>query len=152
MILYWSSIAVGLVSISGCGYLVMAVLLIRRFLRYALPAPRPSMPGVTIPKPLRGAEPGLLENLASFCSQNYPDPVQIIFGVQDPGDDAIAVVQQLRAQYGADRTHLVADATMHGLSRKVSNLINMWRSVKHEIIVLADSDVRVDPDYLARAS
>ena len=150
MILYWSSITAGLVSISGCGYLVWVMLLTTRFRQDALPAPRTSMPGVTILKPLHGVEPSLFENLASFYKQNYPGPVQIIFGVQDPGDDAITVVQRLLTQYGADRTDLVVDETMHGLNRKVSNLINMWRCVEHEIVVLADSDMRVDPDYLLR--
>jgi ceramide glucosyltransferase len=99
---------------------------------------------------LHGAEPGLFENLASFCTQNYPGAVQIILGVQDPRDDAIAVVEQLRARYKDRHLDLVVDATIHGLNRKVSNLINMWRYVEHDVIVVADSDMRVDPDYLSR--
>jgi ceramide glucosyltransferase len=39
---------------------------------------------------------------------------------------------------------------MHGLNRKVSNLINMWPHAEHDVIVLADSDMRVDPGYLSR--
>jgi ceramide glucosyltransferase len=108
------------------------------------------MPGVTILKPLHGAEPGLFENLASFCTQNYPGAVQIILGVQDPRDDAIAVVEQLRAKHKDCHLDLVVDATMHGLNRKVSNLVNMWRYVEHDVVVVADSDMRVDPDYLSR--
>jgi ceramide glucosyltransferase len=150
MILYWSSIIAGLASVVGCGYLICATLLTDRFSRKASSARRTSMPSVTILKPLHGAEPGLLENLASFCTQNYPGPVQIVLGVQDPRDDAIAVVERLRAEHGADHIDLVVDATMHGLNRKVSNLVNMWRRVEHEIIVVADSDMRVDPDYLSR--
>jgi ceramide glucosyltransferase len=150
MILYWSSIIAGLVSVVGCGYLISVTLLTDRFSRKASFAQRTSMPGVTILKPLHGAEPGLLENLGSFCTQNYPGPIQIILGVQDPRDDAITVVERLRAKSRADRIDLVVDETIHGLNRKVSNLINMWRRVEHEIIVVADSDIRVDPDYLFR--
>jgi ceramide glucosyltransferase len=95
MILYWSSIIAGLGSVVGCGYLVVATLLTGRFARKTWPTPRASMPGVTILKPLHGAEPGLFENLLSFCTQNYPGPVQIVLGVQDPRDDAIAVVERL---------------------------------------------------------
>jgi ceramide glucosyltransferase len=108
------------------------------------------MPSVTILKPLHGAEPGLFENLASFCAQNYPGAVQIILGVQDPRDDAIAVVEQLRARYKDRHLDLVVDTTSHGLNRKVSNLINMWRYIEHDVVVVADSDMRVDPDYLSR--
>jgi ceramide glucosyltransferase len=107
------------------------------------------MPRVTILKPLHGAEPGLSENLASFCTQNYPGAVQIILGVQDPRDDAIAVVEQLRARYKDCHLDLVVDTTMHGLNRKVSNLVNMWRYVEHDVVIVADSDMRVEPDYLS---
>ena len=43
-----------------------------------------SAPAVTVLKPLHGDEPGLLDNLASFCRQDYPGPIQVVFGVQDP--------------------------------------------------------------------
>jgi len=113
MLLYWPSIIVGLASAVGCACLVFAMFLASRFPRRALPAPGASMPRVTILKPLHGAEPGLFENLASFCTQNYPGAVQIILGVQDPRDDAIAVVEQLRAKYKDCHLDLVVDATMH---------------------------------------
>src|SRR5215475_12841875 len=126
MFFHWLSVIVGLASAVGCACLVYAMFLTSRFPRGALPAPGASMPRVTILKPLHGAEPGLSENLASFCTQNYPSAVQIILGVQDPRDDAIAVVEQLRATYKDCHLDLVVDATMHGLNRKVSNLVNMW--------------------------
>src|ERR1700731_4226710 len=150
MILYWFSIIAGVVCGVGCGFLVGATFLADRFARKASSPRRASMPGVTILKPLHRAEPGLLENLTSFCAQNYPGPVQIVLGVQDPRDDAIAVVERLRAEHGADHIDLVVDPTVHGLNRKVSNLVNMWQRVEHEIVVVADSDMRVDPDYLSR--
>ena len=108
------------------------------------------MPSVTILKPLHGAEPGLFEKLASFCAQDYPGPIQIVLGVQDPKDEAIAIVEQLRAEHPDCHLDLVVDTTMHGLNRKVSNLVNMWRHVEYDVVVMADSDMRVDRDYLAR--
>jgi ceramide glucosyltransferase len=160
MILYWSSVIAAFLSVAGCGYLAGATLLTGRFPRRAATAdeapaapgatPRVTMPGVTILKPLHGAEPELFENLASFCQQNYQGDVQIVFGVQDPKDEAIVVVQELRAKFAGRHLDLVIDPTMHGLNRKVSNLINMWRLAEHDVVVLADSDMRVDPDYLSR--
>ncbi len=150
MLLYWSSIIAGLVSAAGYAYLACALLLAGRFPRRAAPAPAAAMPDVTILKPLHGAEPGLFENLASFCAQDYPGAVQIVFGVQDPDDEAIAVVRRLQAKFVDRRLDLVVDTTMHGLNRKVSNLINMWRHAEHDVVVLADSDMRADPGYLAR--
>lgn len=150
MLFYCSSIIAGIVSAVGCAYLVGATFLTGRFPRRTLIAPPTAMPGITILKPLHGAEPELFENLASFCTQSYTGAVQIIFGVQDPQDDAIAVVERLRAKYADRHLDLVVDTTMHGLNRKVSNLVNMWRYAEHDVVVLADSDMRVDPDYLSR--
>jgi ceramide glucosyltransferase len=150
MLLYWSSIIAGLASAIGCTYLVCAALMTDRFPRRPSPAPRKSMPGVTILKPLHGDEPGLFENLASFCSQNHSGPVQIVFGVQDPTDQAIAVVERLRAEQVDCHIDLVVDTTMHGLNRKVSNLVNMWPYAEHDVVIVADSDMRVDSDYLGR--
>jgi ceramide glucosyltransferase len=150
MILYWASIIAAFTSIVGCVYLLAAMLLTDRFVRKAWSKPRADMPSVTILKPLHGTEPGLLENLSSFSTQNYPGPVQMVLGVQDPRDDAIAVVDALRDEHGDGQFDLVVDATMHGLNRKVSNLVNMTPRVEHDVVVVADSDMRVDPEYLSR--
>src|SRR5262249_6655403 len=60
-----------------------------------------SFPSVTILKPLHGAEPGLSKNLESFCTQDYPGVVQLLFGVQRAEDAAIPVVEALRKAYSS---------------------------------------------------
>ena len=104
-------------------------------------------PPVTILKPLCGAEPNLLENLSSFCNQDYPD-FQVIFGVRDPDDPAAAVARQVIERFPGCDVGLVIDERIHGSNLKMSNVINMMANAKHDIIVLADSDVRVDSAYL----
>jgi ceramide glucosyltransferase len=114
--------------------------------------PRPRIllrPPVTILKPLKGDEPLLEAALASFCTQSYPD-YQLVFGVQDRGDPAIAVVERLRRLFPDRDIALVVDETQHGGNRKIANLINMWPVAKHDVIVLADSDVHVTPQFLER--
>jgi ceramide glucosyltransferase len=145
----WLSIACLALAIIGCGYTLTVALILARRLRAAPSFGGPSSP-VTILKPLHGAEPGLYENLASFCAQDYPSPVQILFGVQDPGDPAIAVVQKLIANHPGRDLELVVDPHVHGTNRKVSNLVNLETRIKHEFVILADSDIRVETDYLAR--
>ena len=105
-------------------------------------------PAVTILKPLHGLEPNLYANLAGFCAQDYPSPVQIVFGVDDPADPAIAVVRKLIADFPDRDLTLVINARRHGENRKVSNLINMARQALHEVLVVSDSDIVVAPDYL----
>src|SRR3954463_13430531 len=80
----------------GCLYMLAAAVLVGRFARGGPPQGRSVSP-VAILKPLHGDEPGLFENLASFCAQDYLGPVQIVFGVQDPADSAVAVVKRLAA-------------------------------------------------------
>jgi ceramide glucosyltransferase len=150
MILFWSSVAASVIAVLGCGYLLAAAILVARAARGHAPARPAVMPAVTILKPLHGEEPGLFENLASFRAQDYPAPVQIVFGVEGPDDGAVAVVERLRQVEASADLDLVVDARVHGLNRKVSNLINMAPRIRHDVIVIADSDMRVGPDYLAR--
>jgi ceramide glucosyltransferase len=44
---------------------------------------------------------------------------------------------------------LVIDPRVYGANYKVSNLHNMYRHAKYDVVVLADSDIRVGPEYLA---
>ncbi|MGH8258881.1 MAG: bacteriohopanetetrol glucosamine biosynthesis glycosyltransferase HpnI [Steroidobacteraceae bacterium] len=106
-------------------------------------------PAVTVLKPLCGAEPQLFESLRSFCDQSYPR-FQVVFGVRDPDDAAVPIVRRLQRDFPGLELDLVIDATEHGSSLKVSNLINMMRLARHDHIVIADSDVRVGQDYLRR--
>jgi ceramide glucosyltransferase len=103
---------------------------------------------VTVLKPLCGAEPGLDHSLRSFCEQDYAGGVQIVFGVQQPSDPALAVLEKLKGDYPRLDLTVVVDQSRHGASAKVSNLINMMRAARHDWLVLADSDVRVPPGYL----
>jgi ceramide glucosyltransferase len=105
---------------------------------------------VTILKPLYGDDAGLFDNLMSFAEQHYAGAVQIVCGVADAHDPAVAVVERLRGSRETRNLELIVDTTLHGTNRKVSNLINMAPCIQHEIVVLSDSDIRVDPDYLAR--
>jgi ceramide glucosyltransferase len=106
---------------------------------------------VTVLKPLCGHEPRLEENLAGLCTQTHPH-YQLVFGVRDPADPAIAVVERLARRFPAVDMRLVVDPHIHGSNRKVSNLINMMPAARHPWLVLADSDVAVGPDYLVRVT
>lgn len=133
----------------GCLYLGFAIVATWRFARRR-PAPSVAPEPVSILKPLHGAEPGLLRRLASFVAQDYAAPVQFVFGVADRRDPAIAAVHALAAAFPEADIELVVDPRQHGANRKVSNLANMLPAAKHGIIVLADSDIEVGRDYLAR--
>ena len=108
-----------------------------------------TLPGVTILKPLKGLDIDLYENLSTYCLLDYPK-YQIVLGVADPRDPAIRVVRRLQANYPDVQIDLVVDGRVYGTNYKVSNLHNMYRVAAHEVLVIADSDIRVRPDYLRR--
>jgi len=149
MIAYWSAVAALLIALVGCGYLLAATILVGRFAGVP-PATSAATPAVTILKPLHGDEAGLFDNLMSFAQQRYAGAVQIVCGVADARDPAVASVERLRAASTASAVELVIDPTIHGANRKVANLINMAPRIRHDVVIVSDSDIRVDPDYLAR--
>lgn len=113
------------------------------------PAAEPtSFPSVTLLKPLHSDEPMLAENLESFFAQDYPAPVQIVFGVQNAADPAIAVVRALQAKHPERDMDLVIDARLFGANRKISNLINMFPRARHDVLILSDSDIAVPHNWL----
>ena len=142
------AILAALVACAGLAQAVAGYLAVRRFAaspRLPVRRPRP----VTILKPLHGAEPMLEQALASVCALQYGD-YQIVFGTQNAADPALAVVQALRARFPGRDIAVVVDATPHGSNHKIANLINMLPAAKHDVLVIADSDVHCAPDYLDR--
>lgn len=107
-------------------------------------------PPITILKPLHGWEPLLEEALTTLFAQDYQPGFQIVCGVHDAADTAIPVVRALRAKFPDRDLELVIDATKHGGNPKIGNLINMLPAARHDILVIADSDVHARPDYLRR--
>ena len=146
-VLWWLGLVCLSLSLCGAIYACAADVAVRLFLRRPISGPS-SFPSVCILKPLHGDEPGLYENLKSLCEQDYPGAVQMVFGVQNPNDPAIAVVRALQAAYPRADLELVIDPTAHGANRKVSNLINMAPRSRSEVLVISDSDVRAGPDHL----
>ena len=132
---------------AGAAYSFVSAFLVRRFFCSHV-APLNELPSVTVLKPLNGEEPGLQAHLESFCRQDYPGDVQLIFGVRDPNDPAIHCVEALKRDLPDRDIQLVIDSQEYGTNRKVSNLVNIARQARHEVLVLADSDIAVQPDYL----
>jgi ceramide glucosyltransferase len=144
---------------AACAYALIALAVMwraRRLQSYSRspPATGPqaaALPPVTVLKALCGAEPGLYRQLRSFCLQDYP-LFQLVFGVREALDPAVQVVRRLQAEFPRLDTTLVIDPALHGSNRKISNLINMLPAARHAVLVMADSDITVGPDYLGRVT
>lgn len=141
-----SGVVLFLVLLPVWAYLIGTVVAAVRFARRRIVLP-PGQPPVSVLKPLYGAEPGLYENLLSFVDQDYPN-MQIVFGVRNSDDGALPVVRRLIAERPLSDVALVIDSRVSGQNLKVANLVNMLPAARHDILVFADSDMRVGRDYL----
>ncbi len=157
------ALAAAVPAAAGIAQAAVGAWLTRRFAAHAVRAQRQTVataatplhppsgvvPAVSILKPLHGAEPLLEAALASTCAQTYPR-FQVVFGAAAADDPALEVVERLRARFPAVDIAVVVDPRRHGANPKVGNLINMLPAVRHDVLVIADSDLHVAPDWLAR--
>lgn len=134
------------VTLAGVAQTIIGWWAVRRH-SIEIPEPCDWQPPITILKPLHGDEPMLEEALASFCAQTYPC-FQIVFGLDSPTDPALHVIRRLRARFPQADIEMVVDPSQHGVNRKISNLINMYPHAKHDVIVMADSDIHAPQGYL----
>jgi len=145
---YWGLFAVCLaVSLGAFAYLLLAIWCVTRLPTTSRDASGP-VPAVTVLKPLCGDEPRLREALESFCTQEFPAPLQIIFGVRSPTDTALPIARALKAQYPHLDIEVVVDPRVYGPNFKASNVINMMPLARHDVIVVSDSDIIIPPDSL----
>ena len=138
-----------LLALIGACYLVAAAWLVARFARAGAQAGEGAAtpPGITVLKPLHGAEAGLEASLVSTVEQAYAGPYQVLFGVRDAADPAAAVVRRIIAERPGRDLELVVDPSVRGTNYKIANLENMASRAKHPILVIADSDISVGPTW-----
>ncbi|HKW32210.1 MAG TPA: bacteriohopanetetrol glucosamine biosynthesis glycosyltransferase HpnI [Candidatus Acidoferrum sp.] len=129
-------------------YYILTTLAAFRFFRRNQPPSRVDYtPPASLLKPVRGVDFGSYENFASFCKQDYPD-YEILFAVNDDNDPALPVIRQIMAAFPQVRIRLFTSAEELGANRKVNKLAMLEREAQHDVLVLTDGDVRVDPGYL----
>jgi ceramide glucosyltransferase len=148
IILKIASGAAGLLALAGVGYLLAVMWCVRRFATRKIVVPG-FTPPVSILKPLKGADPQIYESFRSHCLQDYPE-FEIVFGVNDADDPAVAEVERLRREFPQLPMRLVVCSEVLGTNRKVSNLVRMLREARHEHVVINDSDINVERDYLRK--
>jgi ceramide glucosyltransferase len=129
-------------------YWLFALWSVRSFFRTSRGCHPDFTPSISILKPVRGLDAGAYDNFASFCEQDYDD-FEIVFGVADPRDPAVPVIERLQANHPEVKIRLVFGEAL-GSNRKASLLHHIASKAQNPMLVISDSDMRVTPDYLRR--
>src|SRR5438270_9771786 len=114
-----------LLTVAGLAYLLLALWGARDFVHYwrRRRAGRGFAPDVSILKPVKGVDPRMYAGLASHCRQVYGGRYEIVFGVSDLGDPAMAEIDRLRAEFPEVAIRVVECRERLGASGKVTNLV-----------------------------
>lgn len=135
-------------TIAAIGYAAVAIVSVARFRRRE---PEPDtvadLPAVSLLVPLHGAEPGLEENLRAFALQDYP-VYQLVLGVALAEDRALEIAQRVAAALPDRNIEINVGEVPSARNPKIANVLSMMRLVRHKVLVLADSDTRVEPAYI----
>ena len=147
-------IIVSLAWISALGILTstifsfMAVYAAARFRHSGFPEPPTEfLPPVSILKPLHGGEPDLDKRLTTFFEQDYPS-FEILFCARHPSDAGLQTARSVAARYPYVRAQFLTCGEPPWPNARTYSLEIMRQAAAHEILVTADSDVLVGPDYL----
>jgi ceramide glucosyltransferase len=135
-------------TIAAIGYAAVAIVCVARFGRRK-PESRTAadLPPVSLLVPLRGEEPGLEENLRAFAMQDYP-VCQLVLGVASADDRALTIAQRVAAALPDRNIEINVGEVRSAPNPKIANVLSMMRIVRHKVLILADSDTRVNPAYI----
>ncbi|MHC1742575.1 MAG: bacteriohopanetetrol glucosamine biosynthesis glycosyltransferase HpnI [Syntrophobacteraceae bacterium] len=140
-ILFW------FLAVAATIYYLCCMVAAWRFFSAPSPEQPQQWPPLSVLIPLCGVDFRAYDNYRSFCNLDYPD-FEIIFGVMDPRDSSVEVIDKLMTDFPEVPIRLVMGSDTIGENPKVNNLHNMLRAAKHEHIVIADSDIRVEKAFL----
>lgn len=104
---------------------------------------------ISILKPLKGIDEGAKENLESFFKLDYPK-FELLFSVQSALDPVIPIVEKLIKKYPKVVAELIVGNIQVGLNPKVNNLMTSYTKAQHDWILISDSNVRIQTNYLKR--
>ncbi len=138
-------------ALCGAGYTLLSLFAIASWKKVKHPAPGTFTPGISILKSLRGTDRAMYEAFRSHCLQDYAE-FELLFGVSDLNDPAVAEVEKLKKEFPSRRIELIHCPKQLGANGKVSTLAQLLPHAKLPIILINDSDITVEHDYLKKVA
>ncbi|MCW5963674.1 MAG: bacteriohopanetetrol glucosamine biosynthesis glycosyltransferase HpnI [Bryobacterales bacterium] len=140
----------------SCVYCLLSIVAARRYRAVTASSAAQRLP-LSILKPLHGLDEGLEENLRSYFAQDYAGQdgqpaFEILCAARDHMDPALRLVEQLRRQFPAIPCQVIVTGDPPYANAKVHSLACMLRKARYDLLVMADSDVRVEPGFLDNVS
>jgi ceramide glucosyltransferase len=132
-------------------YSVLSVIAAMRFLSVPAPPKPETHEPISVLKPLAGLDEGLEDNLRSFFEQEYAE-FELIMAVRHESDPCVPLVRQLCAEHPNVPSRLLLVGEPPYAHAKVYSLGHLVENAKHDLIVMADSDIRVTRDFLSRVA
>jgi ceramide glucosyltransferase len=143
----WVAGALACILAGSLVYCVLVLVAVRSYRRGRTGLRTCSFPSISILKPLAGHDLGLADNLRSFFTQDYSD-FELWFAVRHPDDPAVEVVRKLEAEFPHVTSRLIVTGEPPYPNAKVFSLDRMLAESRRDLVVMSDSDIRVDRDFL----
>ena len=102
-------------------------------------------PSRRVLKPVHGRDPRFYEAILSHATQDYPE-FEILFGVANPNDAALADIERLKREFPARRIEIVVVKT-DAPNAKVGVMAELSRRARYDVLLVNDSDIVVEPGY-----
>jgi ceramide glucosyltransferase len=128
----------------GIAHHLLAAIAVQRF-RPRKKTRANSTPPVSILKPIRGRDARFYDAIRSHALLEYP-AFEILFGAT-ANDPALEDIARLRREFPAVSIRVI-DTANDAPNGKAGSLEILAREAKHEVFIVNDSDIRVEPNYL----
>lgn len=129
-------------------YSGMVLVAVARFRKLGKHLPKVQFtPPVSLLKPLHGSEPGLEAHLATFFEQDYP-AYEILFCARHADDAGLQIAQKVAGHYPNVPVQFLTSGVPTMPNAKILSLDRMVQTAQHDILIISDSDVRVQRDYV----
>lgn len=111
--------------------------------------PAKRLPPASLIRPVCGLDHDAHRTLASSFALDHPD-YEVLFCVSDPSDPVLPLLRDLRDRNPGVPCRILVGRDVYRHNPKLDNCAKGWNAAAHDWVVMADSNIVLPADYLAR--